>query len=241
MRDILENGFDCTYENNQIIEKIYNSALSKWESYDKDLVDDHNCQFLKKMVGFFLKENTDFSVFSESKFIDLFCDEFEDFDYIVGVLDHLEFYGLIKYSRVYGENGNHFYVVWLKDISEYVEDETALIPYYETLTEKSYKCKAKYIYEAFELIQESPKAIWDIKIEQWGDNPDTECEFTTYMSLKEVLLLLISMVDGKTMMDTVDYSEAYTGECRLFEWGGIMDDDEIISILNAETRNFRSV
>lgn len=234
MGKLFQNGSDCINEINQNIERIYISASGKSSGKDIDLANDLDYLLLKKIVEFFLKENTDFRIFSEDTFIDLFRDDTEIKNGSDGInLNSLEFYDLVKVLYVSDEDENDYYVVWLKNISQYVDDWTTLKSYYETQKRTRFKFRAEYFHDVIEFFSDFPAKYWDVKIEQSDGFPDTDCEFTTYMSLKEVLLFLKGIVDSHVMMDTLNYSEDYTGERRYYEWGDITDDEELISILNS--------
>lgn len=196
-----QNGSDCTNENDQLIELAYTTSCGNRRS--TDLSKDPIFKIFKKMVKFFLKENTDFYVFSENLFCDLFCEvpvvEYNGLD-----LDYLESYELIKLIQVSDEDENGYYVVWLKDISQYVDDWTAIKSYYETQKRTRFKFRAEWFHQVMEFFSDFPTKFWDVKIEQSDGLPDTDCEFTTYMSLKEVLLYLKSIVDSHVMMDTLN-------------------------------------
>ena len=77
-----------------------------------------------------------------------------------------------------------------------------------------FKLRAECFQDVVEFINKVPKKVWQIKVEQEDFLPDMVFEFSSEMTLQEIILVLSKIQDGHVMMDTINPIEKYTGERR---------------------------
>ena len=106
---------------------------------------------------------------------------------------------------------------------------------YEDFTHKEYgqrfKLRAEFLSDIIEFLHEFPGKKWNVKIEQTDNLPDTYFEFSTYSTLKELLLCLYEIPDSHVMMDTISPINKYTGDRKYIDWDFVKIDDEFVTSL----------
>jgi len=90
-----------------------------------------------------------------------------------------------------------------------------------------YKLRAESIFDFIDLLICYPGRIWRMKMEQETNQGDTVVEFSTFLTLKEILQYFQTCDDTEIMMDTISPIDKYTGLRRFIDWDNVdeIDDD----------------
>lgn len=90
-----------------------------------------------------------------------------------------------------------------------------------------FKFRAECIGDVLQFMDITPKPFWLWKMQQHYIFPDVDFEFTTEMTMTEVLQTLFEIPDSHVMMDTVMPIEKYTGERRYLVLYELLHDDKL--------------
>jgi hypothetical protein len=208
-------------------------STPNYEEYP-DLTPNPMFFFFERIFEFLMKKETDFYIFTEKELENIVKGFSKAHQQILRVhLDYLETSNkLIDYRIVQDNKGSRIYPIWLIH-SEYYPLEFADVFKSKRENTRIFKMNTRLIEDFIKFFRIQPRSIRNINIE--FRFRELVLEFTTNMSLDEILIILKDIEDDPLMMETVNYIEKYTGDRICGDWHKITDDENLISILNGES------
>lgn len=189
----------------------------------------------ERIFEFLVKKETDFYIFTEMELENIVKGFSKAHQQILWAhLDYLETeINVIDYRVVQENKGSRIYPIWLINSRLNYPLEVAGVFKSKSENVRIFKLKTRLIQDFINFFLIQPRSIRNINIEfQFGE---FVLEFTTNMSLEEILIILKDIEEDPQMMETVNYIEKYTGDRIFGDWHKITDDENLISILNGES------
>lgn len=233
---IQDKNLDSHEVSTLIIKENQSESTPNYEEYP-DLSPNPMLFLFERIFEFLVKKETDFYIFTEEELENIVKGFSKSHQQILRV--HLDFlateYQVIDYRVVQDNKGSRIYPIWL--IHTEFNFPLEFVGIFKSKRENAriFKLKANRIQDFMDFFRRQPRSIRNINIEY--QFVDIVLEFTTNLSLEEILIILKDIEDDPLMMETVNYIEKYTGDRIFGDWHKITDDENLISILNGESHN----